>query len=173
MKTFTQKLAETRNVMAIEELYALMSSIGVRPEKFNEWLLERSLSGMGDLHVEAAEWIDGRHRHARRADRGPQGRCDRRTCRRSQEPLESIWRWPAAATAGSPALWRVNRGRNKRPQGQTRRVSRAFGSHERPQAQERRRRHDFPSQEQADADRNAGQAIPISSPRSSKSKVTH
>lgn len=59
MKTFTQKLAETRNVMAIEELYALMSSIGVRPEKFNEWLLERSLSGMGDLHGEAAKWIDG------------------------------------------------------------------------------------------------------------------
>ena len=64
MKTFTQKLAETRNVMAIEELYALMSSIGVRPEKFNEWLLERSLSGMGDLHVEAAEWIDGESRLA-------------------------------------------------------------------------------------------------------------
>lgn len=58
MKTFTQKLAETRNVMAIEELYAIMSSIGLHPAKFNEWLLEHSLSGMGDIHVEAAQWMD-------------------------------------------------------------------------------------------------------------------
>jgi len=58
MKTFTQKLAETRNLNAIERLYRLMADCGMKPERFNEWLLDQSMNPNIDISESAIYWID-------------------------------------------------------------------------------------------------------------------